>query len=103
MFGFFKDNKPEILKQIYNAIKEENIRLKYLIEDLKSNLQSNKDFDISNYIFNFRVGFFINKEYKKNFIFVENVSSREMFQALYKISQDAEYNEKNDTVPLPIF
>lgn len=100
MFGFLKDNKPEILKQINNAIIEENKRLKFEIEHLVKKLdlgEISSDMEISQHIFNIKLDSPIDRVYEKNMKEVENASSREMFQALNKISPDVKYNVDNDS------
>lgn len=100
MFGFLKDNKPEILKQINNAIIAENNRLNFEIETLINKLESGEissDMEISQYIFNIKLNSPIDRAYEKVMKEVENASSREMFQALNKISPDAKYNVDNDS------
>jgi len=100
MFGFLKDNKPEILKQINNAIIEENKRLSFEIEHLINKLNSGEifsDMEISQYIINIELNSPIDGSYEKEMKEVENASSREMFQALNKISPDAKYNVDNDS------
>ena len=53
MFGFFKDNKPEILKHINLAILEENKRLKYGVDKLIEKLNDGiNEFELSQYVFN---------------------------------------------------
>jgi len=41
MFGFLKNNQPEIQKQINQAILEEKKRLKSIKEDISSKLSNN--------------------------------------------------------------
>lgn len=97
MFGFFKDNKPEILKHINLAILEENKRLKYGVDKLIEKLNDGiNEFELSQYIFNLKMDSPLDRPYEKKSLFVENASSREMFQALNNISSDAKYNVDKD-------
>jgi hypothetical protein len=85
MFGFFKDNKPEIQKQIKQAILEEERRLKSIKEDINIKLSNNEAIDIIQYGINLMLHGSFDTIYKKENMIVEKASSREMFQALNKI------------------
>jgi hypothetical protein len=96
MFGFLKDNKPEIKEKIYEAIKEEEKFIQSVGKDIKNNLDTFvSNTDIASYVIEVECRL-SNNFYEKKEIFVENASSREMFQALNSISSDAQYDEKND-------
>jgi alpha-acetolactate decarboxylase len=97
MFGFFKNNKPEIQKQINQAILEEKRRLESIKEDISSKLSNNEEVDKILYSVNLMLLNPSSTVYKKENMIVKNASSREMFQTLNKISPDAEYNVENDT------
>lgn len=98
MFGFFKNNKPEIQKQINQAILEEKKRLKSIKEDISSKLSNNEEVDKIQYSLNLMLHSSSSTIYKKENLIVEKASSREMFQTLNKICPDAEYNVDNDIV-----
>lgn len=98
MFGLFKDNKPEIQKQIKKAIIEEKKYLESIKKDISIKLSKGEDIDLNEYNVNLMIKNYSNCIYKKENLTIDNVSSREMFQALNKICPDAEYNVDDDTV-----
>lgn len=97
IFGLFKDNKPKIIENIYEAIKEEEKFLQSVEEDIKKNIDKfSTETDIIEYGITLNIQSLSNNLYKKNSFYIEGVSSREMFQALNSISPDAKYNPEND-------
>lgn len=97
MFGFLKNYKPEIQKQIDKAILEEKRRLESIKEDINIKLSQNEEVDESEYSIRLMFPSFSDIIYRKENFIVEKASSREMFQALNKICPDAEYNVDKDT------
>lgn len=97
MFGLFKDNKPEIIKKIYEAIKEEEKLLHSIDDDIKRNIDNfATELEPIGYALNVYTIGLSDNIYKKQDIYVEGASSREMFQALNSISPDAKYYPEKD-------
>ncbi|HIP12891.1 MAG TPA: hypothetical protein EYG73_09270, partial [Arcobacter sp.] len=96
MFGIFKNNKPEIHKMIKQAIQEEERWFNGVLADVRTKVSNNEEFDVFKYCMD------VERQKSKDSFdqtdkYVDNASSREMFQTLNKICPDATYDVDNDS------
>ena len=95
--SLLQNNKPMIQRQIDKAIQEEKKRLNSIKKDIYNKLSNDQDIDVFQYNMNLIVHKINDDIYEKEFLIVEKATSREMFQTLNKICEDAKYNIENDS------
>ena len=90
MFGLFRDNKPMVIDAIMSSLEAENNHVELLKKEVMEEIRNGNKPNYIMYALNTMV------KHKKDQVTIAAISSREMFQALNKISEDATYDAAKD-------